>query len=224
MSTIVTRSGKGSQLSWTEVDTNFTNLNTDKIQSTNAGSTGNVLTKTAGGAEWAAPAAGGGSNIIIIGARASGDPTPSLVFPSTTNTVHNETLEVLTTGGVSGVSITSNKTIVLPSGTYIFRNPICSTSLANVAIGLRNLTSSYWHGGNLFFRSLTYNGSTRYVMEAYQLRFTLSQSSQLQLWTRYFDSTPNSFTVVTGYADAEASGGESNPGASQLNFEFIKIA
>lgn len=35
MSTIVTRVGKGSPLTWTEVDDNFTNLNTDKIQSGN---------------------------------------------------------------------------------------------------------------------------------------------------------------------------------------------
>jgi hypothetical protein len=35
MSTIVTRAGKGSALSFTEVDDNFTNLNTDKIQSGN---------------------------------------------------------------------------------------------------------------------------------------------------------------------------------------------
>jgi hypothetical protein len=32
MSTIVTRSGKGSALSWTEADANFTNLNTDKLE------------------------------------------------------------------------------------------------------------------------------------------------------------------------------------------------
>jgi hypothetical protein len=35
MSTIVTRSGKGSPLSHVEVDANFTNLNTDKIESGN---------------------------------------------------------------------------------------------------------------------------------------------------------------------------------------------
>ena len=33
MSTLTTRSGKGSPLTNTEVDTNFTNLNTDKYQS-----------------------------------------------------------------------------------------------------------------------------------------------------------------------------------------------
>ena len=32
MSTIVTRAGKGSALSYTEVDSNFTNLNTDKVE------------------------------------------------------------------------------------------------------------------------------------------------------------------------------------------------
>lgn len=32
MTTIVTRSGKGSSLSWSEVDSNFTNLNTDKAE------------------------------------------------------------------------------------------------------------------------------------------------------------------------------------------------
>ena len=36
MSTIVTRAGKGSALSYTEVDSNFTNLNTDKYQSGDA--------------------------------------------------------------------------------------------------------------------------------------------------------------------------------------------
>lgn len=32
MSTIVTRAGKGSELTHTEVDSNFTNLNTDKLE------------------------------------------------------------------------------------------------------------------------------------------------------------------------------------------------
>lgn len=39
MTTIVTRSGKGSSLSWSEVDANFTNLNTDKIETSALGVT-----------------------------------------------------------------------------------------------------------------------------------------------------------------------------------------
>jgi hypothetical protein len=43
MSTIVTRAGKGSALSYAEVDANFTNLNTDKIQS---GGSAQIITLT----------------------------------------------------------------------------------------------------------------------------------------------------------------------------------
>ena len=39
MSTIVTRAGKGSPLTHTEVDNNFTNLNSDKLESSAIGST-----------------------------------------------------------------------------------------------------------------------------------------------------------------------------------------
>lgn len=39
MTTITTRSGKGSSLSWVEADANFTNLNTDKLENTAIGST-----------------------------------------------------------------------------------------------------------------------------------------------------------------------------------------
>ena len=42
MSTIVTRNGKGTALTWTEMDSNFTNLNTDKIQSGDNVTLGNV--------------------------------------------------------------------------------------------------------------------------------------------------------------------------------------
>jgi len=37
MTTIVTRAGKGSPLSWGEVDNNFTNLNTDKLETSSVG-------------------------------------------------------------------------------------------------------------------------------------------------------------------------------------------
>jgi hypothetical protein len=40
MSTIVTRAGKGSALTWTEGDNNITNLNTDKLEKTGGTITG----------------------------------------------------------------------------------------------------------------------------------------------------------------------------------------
>jgi hypothetical protein len=49
MSTIVTRVGKGSPLTWTEVDSNFTNLNTDKLQSGNTASSLTITSATING-------------------------------------------------------------------------------------------------------------------------------------------------------------------------------
>ena len=43
MSTIVTRAGKGSPLTNTEVDANFTNLNTDKAELSGATFTGEIV-------------------------------------------------------------------------------------------------------------------------------------------------------------------------------------
>ena len=39
MTTIVTRAGKGSPLSWTEGDANFNNLNNDKVETSDIGVT-----------------------------------------------------------------------------------------------------------------------------------------------------------------------------------------
>jgi hypothetical protein len=56
MSTLVTRAGKGSPLTHNEVDTNFTNLNTDKVEKTSADITGGTINGTTVGAT--TPAAG----------------------------------------------------------------------------------------------------------------------------------------------------------------------
>lgn len=47
MSTIITRAGKGSALSWTEADANFTNLNTDKAELASPTFTGTPAAPTA---------------------------------------------------------------------------------------------------------------------------------------------------------------------------------
>ena len=56
MSTIVTRAGKGSPLTHVEVDANFTNLDTDKVEKTSAAITGGTINGTTVGAT--TPAAG----------------------------------------------------------------------------------------------------------------------------------------------------------------------
>lgn len=52
MSTITTRSGKGSPLTNAEVDTNFTNLNTDKVEVTGAPSGGQAIVRNSANTAW----------------------------------------------------------------------------------------------------------------------------------------------------------------------------
>jgi hypothetical protein len=91
MSTIVTRAGKGSPLTHTEVDTNFTNLNTDKLQS---GDTASSLVITS------ADINGGSIDGTTIGAStASTGAFTSLTSSSTTT--------------LNGTTIPSSKTLVV---------------------------------------------------------------------------------------------------------------
>lgn len=103
MSTIVTRAGKGSALTWTEGDANITNLNNDKLENITNESigdlsdvdlTGNangyVLTynSTSGNFEVSAPSAGGISNLVE-------DTTPQLggTLDGQSNTVQSINIE-----------------------------------------------------------------------------------------------------------------------------------
>ena len=81
MSTLVTRAGKGSPLTHNEVDANFTNLNTDKIQSGNtvaaltitalttpsvqASGSGGLALKNSAGTTQISMGAGGGDNVTV---------------------------------------------------------------------------------------------------------------------------------------------------------------
>jgi hypothetical protein len=76
MSTIVTRAGKGSALTHNEVDANFVNLNTDKIQSGETVSSLIILSATISGGSITgitdlAVADGGTGSSTIAGAQAN---------------------------------------------------------------------------------------------------------------------------------------------------------
>jgi hypothetical protein len=76
MSTIVTRAGKGSALTHNEVDANFVNLNTDKIQSGDTVSSLIILSATISGGSISgitdlAVADGGTGASTIAGAQAN---------------------------------------------------------------------------------------------------------------------------------------------------------
>ena len=73
MATIVTRSGKGSALTHNEVDANFNNLNTGKLEIPSGGATGQVLGyASAGVAQWADAGGGGEQEFVASGAIGNG--------------------------------------------------------------------------------------------------------------------------------------------------------
>ena len=75
MATIVTRSGKGSALTHNEVDANFNNLNTGKLEIPSGGATGQVLGyASAGTAAWADATGGGEATFTATGAITAGNP------------------------------------------------------------------------------------------------------------------------------------------------------
>ena len=181
MSTITTRAGKGSVLTYTEVDTNFTNLNTDKIQATNSpGTNGQVLTSDGTNATWTTPASGGSNTVILyMGSQ--------LGFPTGTDVITNSSWTLLSTGGISGVSATSN-TVTLPAGTYLFEFPIMNyTSNDNSypAFIIKNNTAGTTLAtiDNITTLTVLYAGSTQVpVIWAPKYYFTLSSSSSISLY------------------------------------------
>jgi hypothetical protein len=95
MSTIVTRAGKGSPLTWNEVDDNFTNLNSDKYQSGN-----NATFGTVGGSTFTAS---GNLTFTGTGNRITGD------FSNAT-LANRIAFQTSTTDGVTSIT-------ALPNGT-----------------------------------------------------------------------------------------------------------
>jgi hypothetical protein len=87
MATITTRSGKGSPLTNSEVDANFTNLNTDKLEDAagSAASDGNEYVRKDGA--WAVATGGGGGASVTTSATAPSSPSDGDLWFSETNGV-----------------------------------------------------------------------------------------------------------------------------------------
>jgi len=133
MSTIVTRASKGSALAYTEVDSNFTNLNADKLE---ASTTATLTNKTISGASNTITNIGNssltnssvtiGSTSVALGATAAtiagltvtnptiNNYTEGLVAIGNTGTA--QTLS-LTNGTVQTATLTGNCTFTMPTAT-----------------------------------------------------------------------------------------------------------
>jgi hypothetical protein len=158
MSTIVTRSGKGSPLSHAEVDANFNNLNTDKIQS---GNTVAALTITSASVVDLAvtgttsfDGAQGTAGQVLTSAGAGNTPTWST--PSGSGTVTSITAGT----GLSGGTITTSGTIAIDS--TVTTNSGTQT-LTNKRVNPRAVAAGSTLG------TLTPNGDTTDVFNAFGL-------------------------------------------------------
>jgi hypothetical protein len=127
MSTIVTRAGKGSALSYVEVDANFTNLNSDKYQSGGAlGTPASATLTNATGLPISTGVSGLGTGVATFLATPSAANLASavteetgsgnLVF-ATSPTVNNPTITNYVESVVAIGTVTTSNTIALTNGT-----------------------------------------------------------------------------------------------------------
>ena len=158
MSTIVTRAGKGSALTHNEVDANFNNLNTDKLQSGNTAAALTITTATFGAGTVSAPAI-----------TTSGDTNTGIFFPAADTIAFTE-------GGVESMRIDASGNLglrVTPSAWGGYRA---------VQIGAAGSVASSISGQDVLVGSNAYfDGATdKYIVTGFASRY--SQFSGAHVW------------------------------------------
>jgi hypothetical protein len=177
MSTIVTRAGKGSPLTNTEVDANFTNLNTDKVQVTGTPTSGQAITWS--GTTWVpstitsgvSSVASADGSVTVVNTAGAVDLSVA-VAASTTNVVvqvRNTTGATLTKGtvvymsGATGQIPTVSKALATSDATSAQTLGMMSADLANNSNGyvtiiglISNIdTSAFTDGAQLYLSGTT---------------------------------------------------------------------
>jgi hypothetical protein len=177
MSTIVTRAGKGSPLTNNEVDANFTNLNTDKIQVTGTPTNGQAVTWN--GTAWVpstitagvSSVASADGSVTVVDTAGAVDLSVA-VAASTTNVValvRNTTGATLTKGtavyisGATGQNPTVSKALATSDSTSAQTLGLMTANLANNSTGyvtiiglITNIdTSAYTDGQQLYLSPTT---------------------------------------------------------------------
>jgi hypothetical protein len=105
MSTIVTRAGKGSPLTNNEVDANFVNLNTDKIQVTGTPVNGYTILWDSATSTWVPGVSGSGD---VNGAASSTDNALARFDGTTGKLIQNSTATLSDTGALDTANVTAD--------------------------------------------------------------------------------------------------------------------
>ena len=177
MSTIVTRAGKGSPLTHNEVDANFTNLNTDKVEKTSAAITGGTINGTTIGATTTASGkfstleatgtstlgtassqyiqAEGGATAVLLSAQGSGTNIPLALQPKGTGAIQAQATTSTAAGGnVRGANAVDWQT------TRATAAQVASALASTVSGGANNTnTGTYSFVGSGFQNTCSANGA-----------------------------------------------------------------
>lgn len=154
MSTIVTRAGKGSALTWTEGDSNFTNLNTDKLENIVSDTTpqlggdldvqANKIVSSVTNGDIVLDPAGTGGVKIISTAAGNGGTGPSALFITdgggTPNNIEFSASDQ--TQIFSGSGFISGANLTLSAGGYVRLSGASNAVQIGDGSGLGTLTSS----------------------------------------------------------------------------------
>lgn len=164
MSTIVTRSGKGSPLTHNEVDANFSNLNTDKIQSGNTVAaltiTSATVTDLAVTGITSFDGAQGTAGQVLTSAGSGNTPTWATVSGSISVTGGD-----LTLSGNTGTAITNATLATVNSNTGSFGSATSIPVVTVNAKGLVTAVSTATVAGGQYFgsaatKAIAYNSNT----------------------------------------------------------------
>jgi hypothetical protein len=205
MSTLVTRSGKGSPLTHNEVDTNFTNLNTDKVEKTAADITGGTINNTTIGAT--TPSTGVFTTLTAQNETLKGTGQNFLTYSQTfqnaawvkqTNVTATDNATTAPDGTSTAASVTwgsaSNGT-----GIYQFKTGLSWTGISNTkSIYVRADVA----GGTVVLVDAGFGGSTTTLtLSTSWQRVTVTESAQTNaagLWIQKTASSPSTIYIWGG--------------------------
>ena len=153
MSTIVTRAGKGSALTHNEVDANFVNLNTDKLQSGNTAAALTITSATINGGTFSGSSI---TNTSLTSGRVTYASTGGLLADSANLAWTGTALNINTgyVGIVNGTGSTTNRTGVYLEGlggSTGHVSPSVEFSGANTNAAIWSARSGGGYGGELIF-------------------------------------------------------------------------